>query len=117
MSTPFEKAFKQGARWDATSFPEFPAAVYWLRQILALVVGLVWGLVPLTGWVGLLAFGATSQIVCMLYYTKYLDVDVEDFGRWDLMKEGFMASFGCFLLVWVVTFSVVHPSHEFIESL
>jgi len=33
-----------------------------------------------------------------LYYTKYLGVDDEEFGRFDLLSEGFMPSFAGFLV-------------------
>lgn len=32
---------------------EFLDVVYWLRQILGVVIGLIWGLIPLKGLVGL----------------------------------------------------------------
>lgn len=33
---------------------EFLDVIYWLRQVLSLVLGLVWGLIPLQGYVGML---------------------------------------------------------------
>ncbi len=32
---------------------EFLDVVYWLRQILGVVIGLIWGLIPLKGILGL----------------------------------------------------------------
>ena len=34
---------------------EFLDVVYWMRQLVSIVVGLSWGAIPLTGAVGLLA--------------------------------------------------------------
>ena len=32
---------------------EFLDVLYWLRQVLCLVLGLVWGVIPLHGYVGM----------------------------------------------------------------
>lgn len=37
------------------SFPELPEVLFWFRQILAIVVGIAAGVVPLTGWAGIIA--------------------------------------------------------------
>lgn len=31
--------------------------IYWSRQIVGLLFGLIWGVIPLTGLIGLIAFG------------------------------------------------------------
>lgn len=39
-----------------------------------------------------------SYFVLNFYTTKYLKVDEEEFGKWELMTEGFMPGYGVFLV-------------------
>jgi hypothetical protein len=39
-----------------------------------------------------------NVVLLFVYYSKYLKVDEADFGRIDLLKEGFHSSFGVFLV-------------------
>jgi hypothetical protein len=34
------------------NFEDFPSVVHWIRQTLGLILGIVWGIIPLTGAVG-----------------------------------------------------------------
>jgi len=43
-------------------------------------------------------FIGLNTLIPFLYYTKYAQVDEEDFGRMDLLKEGFQPSLGLFLV-------------------
>ena len=47
-------------RRNKESFPEFPEAVYWVRQIIALVCGVAWGILPLRGMMGIVLFVSVS---------------------------------------------------------
>jgi len=52
----------------------------------------------------LVNFGTT-----FFYYTKFLGVDDEEFGgTWELLKEGFMPSFGVFLVSWIISYNVIY---------
>ena len=89
------------------NFEDFPTVVYWLRQPLGLILGIVWGLLGLTGMTALGSYGVTQALVLWFYYTKLLRVDAEDFKPWDLLKEGFVPAFGLFLTAWIVTHSLI----------
>jgi hypothetical protein len=39
---------------------ELHEVVYWLRQVLGVLCGVVWGVIPLTGYVGNLAYAPTD---------------------------------------------------------
>ena len=85
------------------------AVVYWLRQVLGVVLGVVWGLVPITGLAGHLLFAALSALILFMYYTKYLGVDDEDEkygGRWELIIEGLWPSYALFLITWIGVYSL-----------
>lgn len=79
-----------------------------LRQVLALILGVVFGALPVTGAAGHMLFGSISAAALFLYYTKYLGVDDEDdkFGRWDLLVEGLWSSYALFLITWITVYSL-----------
>uniref|UniRef100_A0A8C4Q2H2 RAB5 interacting factor n=1 Tax=Eptatretus burgeri TaxID=7764 RepID=A0A8C4Q2H2_EPTBU len=78
---------------------EFLDTIYWFRQVLGLVLGIVWGVLPLRGFVGILLFCAISAGLLYLYFSNFQNVDEEEFGgTWELTKEGFMTSFSLFLV-------------------
>ena len=41
---------------------ELHEVVYWLRQVLGVLCGVVWGVIPLTGYVGNLAYAPTREL-------------------------------------------------------
>ncbi|KAK3703966.1 hypothetical protein QZH41_009889 [Actinostola sp. cb2023] len=47
VSETFKKALKSGSKWEDKE--EFLDVIYWLRQILAVLLGITWGIVPLKG--------------------------------------------------------------------
>ncbi len=46
--------------------------------------------------------------VLFFYYTRFLHVDEDDFGRWPLISEGMMPAFGVFLVTWTTLFTALH---------
>jgi hypothetical protein len=66
------------------------------------------GVIPVTGYIGNLGFAGLCACFSWMYYAKYLGVDEEEFGRWELLTEGMSSAFGLFLLVWICTFSVLY---------
>ena len=53
-------------------------------------------------------FGAVNLAVPFVYYSKYAKVDEDDFGRLELVKEGFQASFGVFVTAWIIVYTYTH---------
>ncbi|EDV25965.1 uncharacterized protein TRIADDRAFT_24387, partial [Trichoplax adhaerens] len=88
---------------------EYLDIIYWLRQIVGLVFGVVWGIIPLYGILGIGIFGIANAGLLYLYFTYYQPADEEEVGdTWELTKEGFMSSFSIFLVAWIMTYSGVH---------
>jgi len=92
-------------KWEKDELFE---VVYWLRQIFGLVLGLVWGIAAMTGLVGIGSFLLLNAVGFLVYCTKFLGVDDEEFGRFELLQEGFMGSFGIFLVSWICSYSLLH---------
>ncbi|KAG8517822.1 putative protein RAB5IF [Galemys pyrenaicus] len=78
---------------------EFLDVIYWFRQIIAVVLGVIWGVLPLRGFLGIAGFCLINAGVLYLYFSNYLQIDEEEYGgTWELTKEGFMTSFALFMV-------------------
>lgn len=107
VSKTFAKALSKQSLW--TDKDEFLDVIYWLRQILGVIIGLVWGVVPLQGFLGLALFFLLSTVVVYVYFQSFQAVDEDDFGGvGELVKEGLMTSFAGFLVTWIITYSALH---------
>lgn len=86
--------------------------VYWGRQILALLVGLVWGFLPLTGILGIILYVAATTLLLNSYVGGYQKQDVEEFGGFmSLAQEGFMSAFATFMVSWIIAYTSMHSEN------
>ncbi|KAF9675356.1 hypothetical protein SADUNF_Sadunf09G0023700 [Salix dunnii] len=102
----FAKLLDPEASWDKDQLGD---ALHWIRQVVALVCGLLWGTIPLVGgiWIGL--FLLISSGIIYGYYAMILKIDEEDFGGHStLLQEGLFASITLFLLSWILVYSLAH---------
>lgn len=101
------KALSAGSVWPDKE--EFLDVIYWARQILGILLGIFWGLIPLHGAFGLVLFAGINAGIIYLYFAAFQGVDEEEFGGvWELTKEGFMTSFAGFLVTWIIFYSGLH---------
>ncbi|MBN3279121.1 FA83D protein, partial [Polyodon spathula] len=99
--SPWSKAFIRNATWEDKD--EFLDVIYWIRQIIAIILGVVWGIAPLKGFLGIAIFCAINAGVLYLYFSSFQQIDEEEYGGlWELTKEGFMTSFALFLVIALV---------------
>jgi len=106
ISTTFNKIWVQS---DWSDKEEFLDVIYWARQIIGIVIGLIWGLVPLKGFLGLVLFAALSAGIIYVWFTAVQGLDESEYGgTWELTKEGFITSFAGFLVTWIIIYSGVH---------
>ncbi|XP_025836722.1 uncharacterized protein RAB5IF homolog [Agrilus planipennis] len=98
------KAFSSNSDWPDKE--EFLDVIYWFRQVIGILLGIFWGLLPLKGFLGLALFALVNTGVVYLYCTSIQNIDEEEFGgTWELTKEGFMTSFAGFLVTWIIIYS------------
>ncbi|CAH0385702.1 unnamed protein product [Bemisia tabaci] len=101
------RAFTANSKWPDKE--EFLDVIYWIRQILGIVIGIFWGIIPLKGFVALLLFAIVNAGVLYVYFSNFQAIDEEEFGgAWELTKEGFMTSFAGFLVTWIIVYSGLH---------
>ncbi|XP_065913943.1 GEL complex subunit OPTI-like [Dysidea avara] len=98
------KAIRPRQTWDDKD--QFMDVIHWLRQLLAVILGFVWGVLPLHGIVGLLLFLAINGVGIYLYATVYQAQDEEDYGgAWDVFKEGMLTSSAFFVVNWILWYT------------
>lgn len=103
----FARAFTSEAKW--TDKDEFLDVIYWLRQILGIILGIIWGVLPMKGILGLGLFFAVNVFITYLYFTSFQKVDEEEYGGLsEILKEGLMTSFSSFLVLWILMYSSLH---------
>lgn len=84
-------------------------AVYWFRQVLAIIMGVIWGFLGFTGILGIASFAVLNSIAAysIANQTGY-DFDPDEYYL--SVKEGFMATLATFLVTWIVTYTATHFS-------
>ncbi|CAI9108113.1 OLC1v1007637C1 [Oldenlandia corymbosa var. corymbosa] len=106
--SPFKlaKLFDADASWDKDQLGD---VLHWIRQVVGLLCGLLWGAIPLVGGIWIILFLVLSSGVIYGYYSMILKVDEEEYGgHGALLQEGLFASFTLFLLAWILVYSLAH---------
>jgi len=102
----WSKLRKKDASWDRDQLGD---VLHWLRQAFALVFGIFFGLMPLTGFLPIVSFLVLSSGAMYAVYAVYLNQNAEDFGGdGTLLQEGLFASVTLFLLSWTLVYSLLH---------
>ncbi|KAE9616603.1 hypothetical protein Lal_00034056 [Lupinus albus] len=102
----FAKLFDPEVSWDKD---ELGDVLHWIRQLLGLVCGSVWGSIPVVGGIWFILFLVMSSGIIYGYYALVLKVDEEEFGgHGALLQEGLFASITLFLLSWTLVYSLAH---------
>eukprot|EP00116_Pleurobrachia_bachei_P001406 sb/3461668/ len=90
---------------------EFLDSVYWIRQIIAIVFGVVWGVIKFKGIFGILIYVLLNLGIIFFYYSSYHEVDEEEYGgHGELAKEGLLTSFSLFLVFWIILYTLYMQS-------
>ncbi|KAG5453020.1 hypothetical protein CSKR_202382 [Clonorchis sinensis] len=99
----FFKTFKPECTFEDKN--EFLDIVYWLRQVFAVIIGIVWGLIPLKGFFAILLFFFVNILAVYLYAALFQRVDEDEYGGFaEIVKEGLMTAFSCFMVSWIVVY-------------
>uniref|UniRef100_A0A5S6QPA4 Rab5-interacting protein n=1 Tax=Trichuris muris TaxID=70415 RepID=A0A5S6QPA4_TRIMR len=81
-------------------------AIYWLKQLVSAILGILWGTLPLRGSLAITVYFITCSCVSYLYVISFQRVDEEWIGGMvEVIKEGFSTAFATFLVVWIVTYT------------
>ncbi|CDI97009.1 Rab5 interacting [Echinococcus multilocularis] len=101
------KSIRPQSSW--TDKDEFLDTVYWMRQFVGLIIGTLWGSLPIKGALGISSFFFINCIFVYLYAAVFQRVDEEEYGGYsEIIKEGLMTTFATFLVVWVVVYDMLY---------
>eukprot|EP00042_Codosiga_hollandica_P024486 m.103297 g.103297 ORF g.103297 m.103297 type:complete len:106 (-) comp51566_c0_seq1:123-440(-) len=99
------QAFVRRRAW--TDKEEFLDIVYWFRQAVALLCGLLLGALGATGIVTLLMGIGLNVAGVLVFASSYHGVDVDQFGgTFEIATEGFKESFALFLVSWILSYNI-----------
>eukprot|EP00878_Enallax_costatus_P007632 GHUV01007991.1.p4 GENE.GHUV01007991.1~~GHUV01007991.1.p4 ORF type:complete len:120 (+),score=15.74 GHUV01007991.1:1485-1844(+) len=96
----------ESAKWEKD---ELLDVIYWFKQIIAILFGLLWGMGQITGLVGFASFILFNVLLTVAAYKSILGIDEEEYGgHQDLVMEGLPGSIPGFLLTWILTYTYLH---------
>lgn len=86
------------------------AASHWIRQILALVTGIVFGILQLTGFPPIVTFCFLSFSAPFSFLSSLHQLDLDEIKEVGIIHtEGFFPSAALFFLTWIISFTIFFP--------
>lgn len=105
----WSRAFKRQQKWEDKD--DLLDVIYWMRLVVSIIVGILCGIVPLTGILGIVLYLGISCGLIYAYCSIFQQIDEDEFGgMWEILKEGFMTSFAMFLINWILIYTACHFS-------
>ena len=90
---------------------EFLDVVFWGRQVVSVILGLLFGLTQFQGALALLTFCALNCLAVIVFVNRFKSIDEEEYGgSFEIAKEGFMTAFSSFMVVWIIVYTFVVDS-------
>ncbi|KAG8467588.1 hypothetical protein KFE25_006640 [Diacronema lutheri] len=97
-------------KWETE---EVADVCHWIRQIIGLVCGVVWGMAEVRGWTGLLTFTAVNLLIAPTIVSArlYCETSVmQEALSFEMTRDAFVNSFCLMLVAWIVTHTAMQPS-------
>lgn len=86
-------------------------AAHWVRQLLGVSVGIIFGVVRFTGAPAIMTFLLTTIMAPAALLGLFNELDLDEINDVSPMQaEGVMPSFALFLLTWIVTYTIGLPA-------
>lgn len=108
----FAKLLSQIAQGPAAEWEkeDLERVMYWQKQITALLLGIIWGIIPFMGVLGIAAFVSAQVVTTIMFYRLVLRVDEERYGGAGdyLFDAALLPLVGSFFLVWTLAYNMVH---------
>ncbi|KAF6253576.1 Rab5-interacting protein-domain-containing protein, partial [Scenedesmus sp. NREL 46B-D3] len=96
---------RDAATWEKDDLLD---VIYWYRQVLGIVFGLLWGFGAITGFLGFMSAVILSCLLTMATYKSVLGIDEEDYGgHGEFLQEGLPGWVGSFLITWTLTYTAL----------
>ncbi|PXF46289.1 hypothetical protein BWQ96_03945 [Gracilariopsis chorda] len=83
------------------------AAAHWIRQILGIVVGIVYGLIQLTGFTGIMSFFTLALMLPTTLMSIFHELDFDEINKHNnIQTEGLFPAMALFVLSWTLSYTV-----------
>ncbi len=107
-AVPAPSLMSRAFRSDATLEPaEILDVSYWLRQAIALFMGVMYGAGRVTGQIGITSFLCSAIMIPPAFIKRIHPFDEDELGKvGSVSTEGLMPAFALFILTWIVTYTV-----------
>ncbi|KFD53655.1 hypothetical protein M514_05571 [Trichuris suis] len=93
----WKRAITPNADWSQKD--DLLDAIYWLKQLVSAILGVLWGTLPLRGALAIAIYFLACSCISHLYVTSFQRVDEEWIGGLaEVIKEGFSTAFATFLV-------------------
>ncbi|KAF0975250.1 hypothetical protein FDP41_006002 [Naegleria fowleri] len=101
------KLLNRSSEWNNKE--EVLKTIYWIKQIYAIISGLVFGIVPILGFVGFASFGVSVALISysVAYTVMRVSQNVIDSPS-TVITEGMFPALTLFILTWTCTYSYLH---------
>lgn len=100
--------FDRNHKWEEKD--EVQDAVHWFKQILSIIIGIIWGYFGFTGFIAI-AGAAAVHLFGTYSLLNRVNYDFEPEEVVEIVKENFMQSFAAFLASWIVIYTAANFSH------
>ncbi|PNH08062.1 hypothetical protein TSOC_005411 [Tetrabaena socialis] len=86
---------------------ELLTCVHWQKQITAVLIGILCGVLPLKGLEGFATFAVLEVVTTVIFYRMVLRVDEEQHGGvGEALLDGFQTFVALFVLFWVLSYNL-----------
>lgn len=82
------------------------SASFWIKIVLGIVLGTIFGAFRITGMVGNLIYLGVAMFGVQLYITNVLQLNALIQGQ-NIQMEGFMQGFAAFMLTWGIVYTAM----------
>jgi len=100
----WSRMFTPGSNWDKDN-EDFLDVIYWGRQLVAIIIGMIWGYLGIQGITGITSFAVVNSFIVYVYSIKINNNQDDTF---EYIKEGFMTAFASFMVAWIMTYSYIY---------
>ena len=106
MASVWDKILDPSTVWPDKD--EFLDVVFWGRQVVSVILGVIFGITQFQGALALLSFCALNCLAVIIFVNRFKSLDEEEYGgSFEIAKEGFMTAFSSFMVVWIIVYTFV----------
>ncbi len=97
---------------SSPSLAEFSNFALVFKQVVALVLAIVFAQANITGLTAMLAFLAIANLGLLAYSKRYISIDEEEIENYKVFSESLFPSFAMFILVWTIAHTLLFATNK-----